>query len=166
MRHNQPMRITPLLLLFACGGHPAPTTLPTTHVAATPADDLHAAPPARPTDDAHLPVKDPRVVDLDVIRIRATPKGVGDVDLEATSTTELFNTATAAAKAGRTEEAVNRFKQLVDDFPDSGFAPVAMFDIAAIYDGRGDWEQTVDALRALVAKYPQSRESIDGHLYI
>ena len=165
------MRIAPLVLLVAaCGGHPAPGTLPVTQSShnQAPAADLKNAPPARPADDAHLPVKDPRVTDLDVIRIRAIP-GTGpgaDPQMETTSTTELFNAATAAVKAGRTEEALTAFKQLVYEFPDSGLAPVEMFDIAAILDGRGDWEQTITALRELVEKYPQARESIDGHLYI
>src|SRR5207302_1617175 len=115
------MRIVPLVLILACG-HPAPATLPS-HGGAIPADDLKASPPARPADDAHLPVKDPRVVDLDVIRIRAVPKGSSDVDLESVSTTELFNAATAAAKSGATEAALIKFRQLVDEFPESGFAP-------------------------------------------
>jgi tetratricopeptide (TPR) repeat protein len=41
-----------------------------------------------------------------------------------------------------------------------------LFNIAAIFDGRGDVAQTVQTLRELVKSYPSSRESIDGHLYI
>src|SRR5438552_3431951 len=137
MRHNKPMRIAPLLLIAACTGQTAPSTLPSHNTAVTPADDLKETPPTKPADDGHLTVKDPRGVDLDVIRIRAVPKGMsGDVEMETVSTTDLFNAAVAATKSGATEGALTKFRQLVSEFPDSGFAPVAMFDIAAIYDGR------------------------------
>ena len=52
------------------------------------------------------------------------------------------------------------------EFPDSLYAPVALFNIAAIYDGRADMPQTIATLRELVQTYPQSRESIEGHLFI
>nr|HEX4316569.1 tetratricopeptide repeat protein [Kofleriaceae bacterium] len=154
----------------ACGGpgFAPPPVHPTS--AATPASDLATAkttPPAATDAGGHLATKDPRVVDLDVIRIRAVPRGVGgEPEMETTSTTELFNAATAAAKAGHTDEAIDKYRQLVAEFPDSGFAPVSLFNIAAIYDGRGDPDQTIATLRDLVAKYPDSRESIDGNLYI
>lgn len=154
-----------------CHNAPPPThPRPLTDVP-LPASDIAAAKNATAGDahDAHgkLVVKDPRVTDLDVIRIRATPKGVGgEPEMETTSTTELFNSATADAKSGATEAALTKFRRLVDEFPDSGFAPVAMFDIAAIYDGRGDPDATIAALRDLIKRYPDARESIDGHLYI
>jgi len=80
--------------------------------------------------------------------------------------TDLFNTAVEAWKAGRAQEALARFRQLVAEFPDSKFAPLSLFNVAAILDGQGDIPSTIGTLRELVSAYPRSRESIDGHLYI
>ncbi len=54
----------------------------------------------------------------------------------------------------------------MNEFPESQYAPVALFNIAAIYDGRSDLTATIATLRELVKAYPNARESVDGHLYI
>ena len=65
-----------------------------------------------------------------------------------------------------TQEAISIYRRIVSDFPESQFAPVCLFNIAAIYDGQGDLPATIATLRELVKAYPKARESIDGHLYI
>src|SRR5215467_765572 len=99
------------MVLAACGGHPAPATVP-------------RAPAVAPASDL------------------------------------------AAAKTGETERALALYRKIVDEFPTSRYAAVSLFDIAAIYDGRADLVQTIGTLRELVAKYPDARESVDGHLFI
>jgi predicted negative regulator of RcsB-dependent stress response len=145
------------------------TTLPTQSPAQAPARDLadaKNAAPNRPTD-AHLVAKDPRIVDLDIIRITATSRGVGgDPQMDHVATADLFKQANDAAKAGETERAITTYRRLVTEFSDSQYAPVALFNIAAIYDGRADLDATIATLRELVKAYPTARESIDGHLYI
>lgn len=155
------------IAIAACGGA---TKKPTTPKAgAIPADDIavvkkDAAPV---TGDGGLVAKDPRVVDLDIIRITANQKGVGgDAEMTSVASADLFRQANDAAKLGASKEAIGRYRQLVDGFPDSIYAPVALFNIAAIYDGQGDMVATITALRELIQKYPQSRESIEGHLYM
>src|SRR5262245_3638904 len=126
-----------VLVLAGCGSRTPRSTLPTAPSAA-PATDLAAAKPAQPTD-AHLVAKDPRIVDLDIIRITATSRGVGgDPELEHVATADLFKQANEAAKAGETERAIQLYRRIVTEFPESQYAPVALFNIAAIYDGRAD----------------------------
>jgi tetratricopeptide (TPR) repeat protein len=159
----------PLLLVIAACGHGGFGTLPT-----TPAKDLATAKPAVPsalpptaTGSGDLDAaRDPRITDLDVIRIRAVSHGLGEPEMETVSTAELFKQANAAAKDGRLDEAIGLYRRIVAEFGDSAFAPVSLFNIAAIYDGRGDPTSTIATLRELVDSYPKSRESIDGHLYI
>lgn len=157
--------------LGACGGRATTTTIPAgTH--AIPVDDL----PGRGTratgsaggsgggpDRDGLAAKDPRIVDLDIIRIRGNSVGPEEAPI---ATTDLFRAANEAAKAGRTQDAIARYRSLVDSFPDSKYAPVALFDIAALYDGQADTAATITTLRELVTKYPDAHESIEGHLYI
>lgn len=136
----------------------------------TPAHDLgvakDAAPKADPSD-TRIEAKDPRVVDLDIIRITAQMKGVGgDPTMDHVATGDLFKQANDAAKLGETERAISIYRRIVAEFPDSQFAPVSLFNIAAIFDGRGDYPATIATLRELVKAYPNARESIDGHLYI
>src|SRR5882672_5994003 len=140
------MRFVPLLVVIAaaCSGTAKAPTLPTT-APAIPADDITAAKKdaQRTTDDGKLAAKDPRVVDLDIIRITATSKGLGEHEATAVATADLFRKANEAAKAGRTQEAMTRYRQLVAEFPDSLYAPVSLFNIAAILDGQGDYPDTV-----------------------
>ena len=157
-------------LLAACGGRPSRPTLPVAPAPAVPASDLATARDGAVRVDASdggLAAKDPRVLDLDIIRIQATPTGPGrEPELTAVASAELFRQATEAAGNGRHREAISTYRRLVTDFPESRYAPLSLFDIAAILDKQGDVPATIAALRELVAAYPSSRESIEGHLYI
>ncbi|MDX2093992.1 MAG: tetratricopeptide repeat protein [Kofleriaceae bacterium] len=167
------LRWTTIALAFAlaaCGGRSSSSTLSKPAPAITPAADLaeatSKAPKADPTD-ASAVAKDPRVIDLDIIRIKASPSGVGgEPELTSVASADLFTLATEAAKAGRTQAAIAQYRQLLAEFPDSKYAPLSMLNIAAILDGQGDIPATITTLRELVTRYPTSRESIDGHLYI
>ena len=166
------MRTIPLLVILvaACGGSAKPSTLPRPAPAITPADDLSEAKIHAPRVDpasTGLTARDPRVVDLDIIRIRATGGGVGgEPELTSVASADLFRQANDAAKAGTSQDAIARYRQLISEFPDSLYAPVSLFNIAAVYDKLGDLGATITTLRELVATYPEARESIDGHLYI
>lgn len=159
-----------LILLLAACGHVA------TSAAVTPAHDLATAKtavsraPALDANDgrdAKVPARDPRVVDLDIIRITAHASGPGgDPELTSVAVADLFKQANQAAKDGRQREAIGLYRQIVSEFPDSQYAPTALFNIAAVLDAQGDLTATIAALEELVDKYPQSRASIDGQLYI
>ncbi len=155
-----------VVLLAACGGAANRTTLPSKTV--TPARDLDTARDAAvKTPDGKLEARDPRVVDLDIIRITAHARTPGaEPELTSVASADLFKEANAAAKAGRQREAIASYRQLLSDFPDSQYAPVSLFNIAAVYDAQGDLTSTITTLEELVAAYPAARESIDGHLYI
>jgi tetratricopeptide (TPR) repeat protein len=155
------------ILLAACSGAPKRATLPPQ--AATPANDLaDARSAAHATEhDTNAVSKDPRVVDLDIIRITAHTRGPGgEAELTSVASADLFKQANEAVKEGRQRDAIAIYRQLVTDFPDSQFAPVSLFNIAAVYDAQRDLTATLTTLGELVAKYPNARESIDGHLYI
>ena len=160
------------VLATACGGRAAAPTTPTIPVIhpATPevASDLaHAKEGATQAEPRDAGPKDPRVVDLDIIRITATTKGVGgEVTTEHVATADLFKQANDAAKAKSTERAIALYRQIITEFPESKYTPISLFNIAAILDGRGELDATIATLRDLVKRYPDARESIDGHLYI
>lgn len=154
-----------VMVAAACGGRPAQPTLPVRTPTVAPAHDLAAGKPDRPADQP-AEQKDPRVVDLDIIRISAKETSPGNIELEHVATADLFKQANEAAKSGATGQAMSIYRRIVNEFPESQFAPVSLFNIAAIYDGQGDLPNTIATLRELVKAYPQSRESIDGHLYI
>jgi tetratricopeptide (TPR) repeat protein len=156
-----------VMLVVACGAPPRPT-LPS--IPAAPAHDLAEASAAasRGSDhDSKLDATDPRVVDLDIIRITAHSRGPGgDAELSSVASADLFKQANEAAKAGRQREAIASYRQLIVDFPESQFAPVSLFNIAAVYDAQADLTATITTLTELVSRYPDARESIEGHLYI
>jgi tetratricopeptide (TPR) repeat protein len=158
------------LAVAACGGAPKRSTTPAAQTpTATPSKDLADARGSalRDPGTGQLVVKDPRIVDLDIIRITATSRGPGgDPQVDHVATGDLFKEATTSAKGGETERAVGIYRRLVTEFPESHYAPTSLFNIAAIYDGRRDLPGTIAVLRELVKAYPQTRESIEGHLYI
>jgi tetratricopeptide (TPR) repeat protein len=137
-----------------------------------PASDLANARPATPPDSSSetrpgSSATDPKVVDLDTIRIEVVSRTpAGETEMTSIATADLFNGASAAWKEGRGDEAIGSFRHLVVEFPDSLYAPLALHNIAAIYDQRGDLDSTITALRELIAAYPASRKSVEGHLYI
>jgi TolA-binding protein len=159
-----------LLALAACGGRPPAPTLPPAPAPAVPAQDLASARAGAVRVDASdggLAAKDPRIVDLDIIRIQASPAAPGrEPELTAVASAELFRQATDAAKNGQHREAIALYRRLVAELPGSQYAPLSLFNIAALYDKQGDVPATIAALRELVAAYPGSRESVEGHLYI
>jgi tetratricopeptide (TPR) repeat protein len=167
-----PLVVLSVVVAVACGPRAQRSALPAQPKAevGAPARDLAAvkdgAPPADP-GRAHLVARDPRVVDLDIIRITATSRGIGgEPELEHVATADLFMEANQAVKAGETERAIGIYRRIVAEFPESQYAPVSLFNIAAIHDGRRDLAATITALRELVGAYPQARESVEGHLYI
>ena len=156
---------------LGCGSTPhRPTTAAENATPVTPARDLaDARRTVSAVDRDHrdaLPAKDPRVVDLDIIRITAHAAPGGEPELTSVASADLFKQANAAAKAGRPGDAIASYRQLVAEFPESQFAPVALFNVAALCDAHADLPATLAALSELVAKYPASRESVEGHLYI
>ncbi|HEU4734488.1 MAG TPA: hypothetical protein VFT22_41645, partial [Kofleriaceae bacterium] len=94
----RPALLAALAVLGACGGAPARTTLPAPGV--TPASDLAAArsraPRAEPPGigtarDTRLEARDPRVIDLDIIRITAHASGPGGApELTSVASADLF----------------------------------------------------------------------------
>src|SRR5579862_6108239 len=130
------MRSLALVLLIAACGAPHRATLPSGAAPASdsraPADANHAT--SRGTSDSardpaapsacgdRAACHDPRVVDLDIIRItaRETSPG-GDREVSAVASADLFKEATAAAKAGRQREAIDRYRELISQFPESQF---------------------------------------------
>ncbi|MBP9087734.1 MAG: hypothetical protein KBG15_16545 [Kofleriaceae bacterium] len=109
----------------------------------------------------------PKVIDLDTIRIQVVRKGPGgDAELTSVATTDLFNQAVDASKNSESSRAIGLFRQLVTEFPESQFAALSLFNIAAIYDGRSELAATLGTLIELNEKYPDSRKSIEGHLYM
>lgn len=159
-----------LLSAAACGGASRSSTLPTGGTgSAAPATDLAGAKPATPPTEPTeaRPGSGTPVIDLDTIRIQVVSRTpTGEPELTSIATADLFNGASAAWKNGRGDEAIASFRKLVAEFPDSSYAPLALHNIAAIYDGRGDYASTLTTLRELVAAYPASRKSVEAHLYI
>ncbi len=178
MGHNNVMRrfcarlfVTAMSMTtaIACHGTRGTTTphAVTDSSPVTPARDLAAAKQAaKQIEGDKLAVADPRVVNLDIIRINATRGPGGDIETTSVATADLFREAGEAVTAGRVEDAMARYRQIVAEFPASLYAPVSLFNVAALQDKLGDRTATIATLRDLIRQYPQSHESIEGHLYI
>jgi predicted negative regulator of RcsB-dependent stress response len=158
------------MAVLGCGAAPKHPTTPGSGSA--PASDLAQARPSSPATTPTEPRPgsgsvDPAIIDLDTIRIQVVSRTpAGETEMTSVASADLFNGASAAWKNDKGDEAIGLFRRLVSDFPESIYAPLALHNIAAIYDGRGDPTSTITTLRELVAAYPNSRQSVEGHLYI
>ncbi|HUQ41523.1 MAG TPA: tetratricopeptide repeat protein [Candidatus Limnocylindrales bacterium] len=155
------------IIVAACGGRASEPTYPTDRPLVKPGDDLSSAKAGAKRVDASqtgLVAKDPRIVDLDIIRVKGNM--VGPEDGGSVATADLFREANEQLKNGKPREAMAQFRRLVTEFPESKYAPLSLFNIAAAQDSLGDRTATIATLRELVAAYPNARESIEGHLYI
>jgi predicted negative regulator of RcsB-dependent stress response len=179
MRHNHPMTraltVIVALAAAACGGPGTKSTLPT--VDTKPGDDLaRAQVGANPADGS---ATDPRLgtagaggdagktYDLDTIRIGVVgTDAAGDAVLEATLPVQLLQEGTKLSEDGHLDAAIAKWRQLVTEFPESKYAAIALWDIAAVQEKQGDPDKEIATLRELVTSYPQRRESVDAHLYI
>ena len=108
---------------------------------AAPGDDLadakDGAPPRR-RGDVDLVAKDPRIVDLDIIRITATSRRRRRRPRAGSRRDRRSVPAGERGREGRRDRATRSrcYRQLVTEFPESQYAPVSLFNIAAIYDGQ------------------------------
>lgn len=165
------------LTLAACGGGAAGgrSTLPRA------GDDLAGAKagatPGTGTDDPRLGAGaetrtidgtgDPEVTDLDMIRIQVIgTDAAGNAQLEAVAPAQLLADGQQQLAGGHLDAAIAAWRRLADEFPESTYAPIALWNIAAVHEKRGDVAAEIAALRELVAEYPQRREAVEAHLYI
>jgi len=104
-------------------------------------------------------VPDPRrgeVTDLDVMH--ATPEG------EATTPGPLLDKGNEAFAAGKLDEAMRWYRDLVDEFPDSKLAPAALFNIGLAQEKKQELDRAVVAYLELNQTFPASPEAVDGSL--
>lgn len=173
MRHNETMRsffVAAAVTLSACGpsGGQHPTTLHP--VAADPAHDLGAdkGAPAVGTPDRLAGTGEPRQVnDLDVIRLEVHGHdAAGDPNIEASAPGPILQAGNDALAAKKYDDALAAYRKIVSDFPDSKAAPVAMYNVALVYEAEGQIDQAIQTYRDLVKAYPTGRDSIDAHMRI
>ena len=163
------------LAVCACGGRPARPRAPTTlhPVAANPAADLAGG---RPGAGAHPGAPDRRagtgaaarpVTDLETIKLQVVGHtAAGDPEVEAVAPAALLEAGNAALRDGHQDDALAQYRRLVSEFPTSRLAPVALYNIALVYEARGDLAAAIAAYRELVAAYPTGRTSLDAHMRI
>ena len=105
--------------------------------------------------------------DLDTVRISVEHRQPGDEgELVAVAARDLFVDAMDEFKRGEKSVAIARFRSLVQQFPESQFAPIALFNVAAIYDEKRETSNTILALQELVSGYPHTPKGIAGQLFL
>ena len=154
------------LALAGCGARTARSTAPVvTTTSPDPATDLAQAPHAA---GGGVPTRHPgtgAVEDLGTIRFDVVGRtGSGDPEVVAVVPAQILADGNQLLKDGKQEAALAQFRRLVAEFPDAKLAPVAMFNIALVYEHRGEVEQAITEYRELVKAYPTGRDSLDAHL--
>ncbi len=65
-----------------------------------------------------------------------------------------FSDALKLAKGDFLIDAIEKFKKLIAEFPNSDLADDAMYNIALAYFNMGQFEKAIEELRSLIGKYP------------
>lgn len=116
-------------------------------------------------DDHRLDDAAPRVHDLDVIHLDVVGRDAdGEPIIEASTPGPLLDQGNAAFKAGKLDEAEGWYRKLATEFPDSALAPVALYNIALVYERKGDVPAAIGAYREIAGAYPKAIEAIEGAL--
>lgn len=74
----------------------------------------------------------------------------------------LWHIANCQVELGKLDRAVAQLREIANFFPDE--APKAALRIAHLYRDAGEKKQYIQALRAVLKKYPQSGESKEAHV--
>ncbi len=180
MRQTQGMRTPTLLMALLSLGLAAgacrpskKATTPSDGLAAKPGDDLTLAgdQPGKllgdgEGDDRRLGGDaGPKVVDLDVIHLDVVGTDAdGEAVIEASTPGPLLDRGNKAFADGKLDEAIGWYRKLATEFPDSGLAPAALYNIALAHEKRGELDEAVRAYLEVAKAYPASTESLDGGL--
>jgi tetratricopeptide (TPR) repeat protein len=167
--------LLPTLLLVVLAGCPHPRAGTTPSVGtpgAKPGADLDAAGQSGATggsdatgDDHRLDDGAPKVTDLDVIHLDVVGHDAnGDPIFESKTPGPYLDAGNKAFSAGKLDEAVIWYGRLAKEFPDSGLAPSALYNIALVAEKKGDQKAALLAYADLYAAYPDAAEAAEGLL--
>ncbi len=102
---------------------------------------LNAAPPSKTAGSAKQTVAD------DIARLQ---QGEDDSSIAG----QLMKKGRAALEKGHEGDAQDYFEEIVDEYPDSEFAPAAYFEIGNIYADENRFESAFDAYKEILDRYP------------
>ncbi len=98
---------------------------------------------------------------LEPIHIRAARDG-DRINLEAYNADELFEKAGSALRSGRCELALANYQRLVEEFPESGLVPLALYNTGLCNDELGHHEEAAASYARLVGEHPNSDDVTDA----
>jgi tetratricopeptide (TPR) repeat protein len=101
------------------------------------------------------------VIVLDPIHVRAT-RDEERLVVDAYDASGLFDRAAAKLRAGRCDEAVGIYRQLVSEFKDSRLAAASLYNAGLCEEQLGRFENAAASYEELVASYPDSRDVNDA----
>jgi tetratricopeptide (TPR) repeat protein len=99
---------------------------------------------------------------MEPVRVTAHENSRGAVELDAYDARDLLERGNQAFAAGRFGEAVERYDQLLSEFPESGLVPAAHYNAALCLARLDRVEEAAERYLALVDRAPESPDVTDA----
>lgn len=141
------------VLAAACSSPPKPTT-PSPSPQPQPVADPEPAPsPGEPA---------PQVIELDPMRIEVVTDDRGERRVVAYDAGELLDAANQALLAGRVDDALRQYDQLLDDFADSPLVVPARYNAGIAHEQKREWEAAIARYEAVATGDAPAEDAIDA----
>lgn len=115
--------------------------------------------PAKPQDK---PLSDPVRLEPFVIRALPDPRDNTQMAIDAYDAGDLFGRASTAYREEIYKEAAKRFVQVADEFPNSEYAPPALYNAALAMERQNDFQNAATLYERLISSYPDAADITDA----
>lgn len=128
----------------------------------TPAAAAPPATPATPPAEAAPQTPASQPTSAEQAPAPATPPAPSVEQADGAAETKAYETAYATYKAGKHGDAVNGFKQFVENYPNSKLVPNAYYWMGAAQFSLKDYKSAIATQQKLVKQFPSHDKAADG----
>jgi tetratricopeptide (TPR) repeat protein len=105
-----------------------------------------------------------RSIRLEPLRITVVRDEQGREQVVAYDARALLDRGNEALLAGRHDEALRAYDELLEVFPDSQLSPLAMFNAGLAHEGKAEYDRAIARYRRIAERGPVAAEAIDAQM--
>lgn len=101
-------------------------------------------------------------IEMDPIKIEASPAGDGSLQLEAFDAAGLFEQAGAALSQKRSDEAIRLYDKLLKEFPTSDYVRHSLYNRGVAQIDKKDWANAANSFKTVAEKFHDHADAKDA----